>query len=100
MRFVLILLSLSPAASQSTTVASSSCPAGCYCDERRLSEEAGEAGSGGIGVRVNCHPLASGSLDLSSLPENVVHLDLARYGLQEITEDAFQRAPYLKVTTT
>ena len=50
----------------------------------------------GDGVRVNCHPLAYGSVDFSSLPENTVHLDLARYGLDEITADMFRATPRLQ----
>ena len=75
--------------------ASVKCPAGCYCDERRSGDE--ESGGGGDGgVRVNCHPLAYGSVDFSSLPENTVHLDLARYGLDEITADMFAATPRLQ----
>ena len=91
--FSIVLLSalLFAAGSKATSPGSSSCPAGCYCDARPAQGE----------LRVNCHPMApeeeaddeaeedypvspSFSALLGTLPEGATHLDLAKYGLDEV----------------
>ncbi len=68
----------------------SQCPPGCYCDQKK--DEAA--------VKVNCHPLDSGPADsfeqvTAALSPLTTQLDLARYGLDELMEGSFARAPDL-----
>ena len=57
------------------------CPPGCYCDDKRASHV-----PGGVGVKISCHPLKSGTLeDFASLPNTTVQLDLAKYGLKFVS---------------
>ena len=61
------------------------CPIGCFCDSK-----ASEGLPGGQGLKINCHPTlsATGTFDIR-LPANTVQLDLAKYGLKEITPETF-----------
>ena len=58
------------------------CPPGCFCDERR--------------TRASCHPLASGVFDFSLLPQSLKQLDLAKYGLKSLSDNAFASTPALE----
>ncbi len=50
----------------------------------------------GFGLRINCHPTTSGTLNFSLLPSNTIVLDLAKYGLNTLPRDAFMSAPNLQ----
>ena len=76
------------------------CPAGCYCDERKAEVPASLKQKGFESwLRINCHPIADAdpASILAKLPANTLHLDLAKYGLTELEEDAFASAPHLQV---
>ena len=92
----LLVLAMLAASSSS----SPSCPEGCFCVERRTDLPAGLAQLGeSVSLRVNCHPSrdADPADLLSRLPVTAVSLDLAKYGIQELEEEAFAAAPYLQV---
>jgi len=67
------------------------CPPGCYCVERKSDLVPDK-----LGIRINCHPLSSGPFNFSLLPPNTIQLDLAKYGLKNLSANAFESATYLQ----
>ncbi|TRY63453.1 hypothetical protein TCAL_01835 [Tigriopus californicus] len=68
------------------------CPDGCFCDVKKASHVPGQSG-----LKVQCLPLvADVSMDWSSLPAQTIQLDLAKYGLNELTAQHLASMPYLQ----
>lgn len=68
------------------------CPDGCFCDDKKASHVPGQTG-----LKVQCLPLAEGvSMDWSALPAQTIQLDLAKYGLEELTAHHLTSMPYLQ----
>ena len=52
-----------------------------------------------MALKINCHPLqqqAAGSMDFTSFPANTLTLDLANYGLKNLTYEMFISVPHLQ----
>ncbi|CAB4068425.1 unnamed protein product [Lepeophtheirus salmonis] len=83
----------------SPTRGSEECPAGCYCHPLKNVPVPDAMLPFGhtIALKVNCHALADPeALDFSNLPENTIHLDLAKYGLKAIDKNDFVAVPWLE----
>ncbi len=88
---LLLLLAAFAALFGSALAVAPKCPAGCFC-----SGSGSGSGSSGGGSKVECYPMANGGVDFASLPPDTVHLDLAKYGLKELTAGMFAATPRLE----